>query len=463
MKLKFLVLFTQLMILLIPLTGCTRQYNNVSWAEQRPLGSDFAIYHASEEMPEIPSETSEFEEPAGTITLHHSLTLALSNNPEFAVSAWEVRAAEAGAHQAALLPNPELEVEVEEFGGKGETEGFDSAVTSIHLNQKFEIGGKRGRRFEMAGLEAEIAGWEFENKRLDVHTETVKRFVELLAAQEQLSLAESALTLAGNVHRAVSERVSSGKDSPVDQIKSKTELASAGLAVDMTRRSLEKKRQSLAAMWGSQKPAFDKADGSLMKVSEKLPSLDQMLLNLSWNPEIAQWASKLKLAEASLNYEKSGRYPDIDLGAGIAHSNAEGEQTYVAGIGFEIPIFNRNQGTIQEARAQIEKVKYEKNAATVALHSAMAEVYQDLISTQHAVITINHEILPAAQETFSAVEEGYRMGRFSYLEVLDAQRTLYETKNTLTEAQVEYLMAVAETERLTGKSMDELMENVENK
>ena len=135
-------------------------------------------------------------QPAGALTLQQALAAGLMHSPELASFSWDVRAAEARELQAGLLPNPELSTEVENFGGNNEMQGFKSAETTVQISQLFETGGKRGYRKRTAELEKNLAGWEYEIKRLDVFEKISTSFWEVLAAQEREAIAESLFKLA---------------------------------------------------------------------------------------------------------------------------------------------------------------------------------------------------------------------------------------------------------------------------
>ena len=86
-----------------------------------------------------------------------------------------MRAREAEGLQAGRLSNPELEVEIENFGGSGEADGFSASETTLALSQLIELGGKRLKRQRIAGHQAELAGWEYELTRVFEPFYTTKR------------------------------------------------------------------------------------------------------------------------------------------------------------------------------------------------------------------------------------------------------------------------------------------------
>ena len=435
----------------LALAGCTGP-RGTQMPVPRPLGRDIQSFHASSDDMENSVSAEAVEHPE-TITLHQALALALMKNPELAVYSWHIRAAEARILQAGMLPNPEMAIEVEEFGGSGESQGFDAARMSIVLSQVIELGGKRASRRNTATLETALAAWEYEIKRLDILTETTQRFIDVLESQQTLALAESELAVANNVHHAVSERVKAGKDSPLESIKSTSELASSKLSVIQTTRNLAENRHLLAAMWGSKRAVFDKAAGSWPEMPGEIPHYENIEQRLHQNPTIEHALMELRLAEAGLAAEKTARIPDLELATGVERSEEEDGQTFIAGMGVQMPVFDRNKGRIKEARAAVEKARQNKRATEIALHAELRAAYETLAAAKHATLILSNEVLPAAQEAFSAAEEGYRAGKFSYLDVLDAQRTLFEAKSTSLEIRAEYHKSLAKLERLTGENL----------
>ena len=128
-------------IVLLFLVGCAAHKTDGVRPDPRPLGKDIATYHP----PYKPSKDAvvsppQLEEPSGVISLRQALSLALMHNPELAAFSLEVRAGDAKALQASLFPNPELEAEVEDFGGTRERSKFDGAETQPSGKVSLSIG-----------------------------------------------------------------------------------------------------------------------------------------------------------------------------------------------------------------------------------------------------------------------------------------------------------------------------------
>ncbi|MHC4623766.1 MAG: TolC family protein, partial [Planctomycetota bacterium] len=117
-------------ISLVVLSGCTDYGADDAWPAGQPLGQEFQTYKPPSEAPLAIADSPAVAEPNGVLTLRQALALALMYNPELRAFSWEVRGAEARQLQAGLLPNPKLELEVEEVGGPGGRSGFDGAETT---------------------------------------------------------------------------------------------------------------------------------------------------------------------------------------------------------------------------------------------------------------------------------------------------------------------------------------------
>ncbi|MFA6174364.1 MAG: TolC family protein [Kiritimatiellales bacterium] len=392
-------------------------------------------------------------EEAGVLELRHVLELALMNSPSLTASSHGVKAAEGNARQAGALPNPRLELEASEFGGSGSRTGYGAAETSVQLSQLVEMGGKRGKRQRAAQAEARLTGWEYEADRLEVLAQTKKAFVDVLLAQERLTLADSLLAVAEDVRKAAAHRVSAGKVAPLEETKAGVELAAARMARDRAKRELDTARKRLAASWGGTMPMFTEAAGDLSVVAD-IPSMEQLYAQLDNTPEIARGHDVLASGRESLALAKAGRIPDIEVSAGISRFEDDGSTAGIVGLSIPLPLFDRNAGGIFAAKHQALRAEYEQRAISLGVKTDLAEAYNRLETARAEALTIKSELLPGAQQAFDTAQIGYRAGKYGYLEVLDTQRTLSEAKIGYLEVLADYHKAAADVERLTGTQLN---------
>lgn len=452
------------------ITGCAATVQRVALPSPRPLGAEFASVgrDARDAQPARESRvvdgsasksrtlsgrgTHPTNEGTGPLTLRQALALASMRNPELTAFSHEVRAAEARVRQARLLPNPDLEIGVGEIDR--ERTGFDSAETEITVGQRIEIGGKRCRRAQMARAESELAGWDYEAKRLDVISTTAHRFSAVVVAQRRVELSAAAVELADKTAQAVRERVKAGKEPPMQAAKANVEVEMARMTVLTANSVLRAARAKLVAMWGSDKALFQTAEGDLDRILDAVPSLQDLQACLANTPELARWEAELRLREAAVAAEKTARLPDVEVAIGVVRVQEEGTDSIAFGVGVPLPLFDRNQGNIAVAKQEWQKAKAERRAARTALTSELAETHAALTSAHGRLLTLRSKVVPAVAQAFEAAHEGYRQGKFGFLDMLDAQRGLFEAKGALLDALADYHAALTDIERLTATSIE---------
>jgi cobalt-zinc-cadmium efflux system outer membrane protein len=438
--------------LLLVLSSCTTLPVTTTWPEPRPLGNDLPVSRPPLQPSGMASGMPRSEEPTGVLVLRQALALALLYNPELAAFSWEVRAGEARTLQAGLLPNPELELEIENVAGSKDLRGFDGAELTLRLSQLIELGGKRVKRVQVAALERDLAAWDYETKRVDVLTQVTQAFVEVLGAQERVAVQEELVRLAEQVLRTVAERVRAGKVSPVEETRASVAVANSRIPLEQARRELEAARQRLVATWGSTTPAFERAEGSLDTLAA-LPPLAQLMQRVAQNPDLARWVTEMERRQATLALEEARRVPDLTVGGGVRHLQETDANALVMRLAFPLPLFNRNQGGVLEAQYQLAKGAEARRAAAIRVQAGLGEKYAMLAAAFNEATVLHDAVLPGAQRAFDASNEGYRQGKFSFLEVLDAQRTLFEARERYITALAAYHKTVADIERLIGEPL----------
>jgi outer membrane protein, heavy metal efflux system len=448
-----LYLIPPLMVVFICLTSCANPYEGGLGPEPRPLGHNIPAFEASEGPPAVPSPGPQPQEPAGVLVLRQALALALLRNPELASTAWEVRAGEARTLQAGLLPNPEVGVEVENFAGSGEFKGFDAAETTIALGQLIELGGKRLKRVRVAALERDLGAWDYEAMRLDVFTATTKAFVEVLSAQAQLALNEELVRLAEQVLSSVAARVQAGQVSPVEETRARVALSTSRIALERAGRALVAARESLVATWGSTAPAFERVGGALEPI-RPLPAAEHLVRRIDQNPDIARWVAEMAQRQATVALEEARRIPNVTGAGGLRYHSRTSDTALIMQLTLPIPVFDRHQGALLAARYQLARAGEERRSAEVRVLTELAATYTELSSAYAEATTLQNDVLPGAQSAFEAFSEGYRQGKFGFLDVLDAQRTLFEARGQYLEALTAYHRAVADMERLIGEPLE---------
>ena len=393
--------------------------------------------------------------PARDLTLAGALALALERNPELATSNWDIRSAEARTLQASLRPNPEIVFQSENIGGSA---GSAPTEQTLQLSQLIELGGKRPARIREAHAGVQLAQWDYQMKRIEVLKDTAQSFIEVLALQRRLILAEEVEKIAKDTILLAEQRVEVGKASVVETARAQVTVAAADIGLEQARHDLLAAKGRLAAQWGAKQADFAQVIGDLDRMPA-MPSLATLRGRLNKNPQLARWASEREKRAATLASQRAQGRPDINLFAGPRLEGDGNGGSAVLGFGLPLPLFNRNQGNIAAAQVDLSKVEEEQRAAEARAFAALNNAYQQAQAAAREVSILRGEVVPRAQEAMGLLGEGYATGRFSQFEVFDGRRTLNEARAQQIRALADYHKAVAEIEALTARPLQLTAQN----
>lgn len=436
--------------------------------DARPLGDSLSAYDAPRDGPTGPTGGPDAglrrppewsDAPGDTLTLQESLALALANNPRLQSFSWEVRAREAQALQAGLWLNPVLGTETEDLSTEGPIGDFIDSEQMVQVSQPIELWGRPGKRRDIAEEQRDLAGWDYEAARLDVVSQTTRAFVGLVTARERVHLAHELVRLSEEVFQTVSRQVETGEVSPVERERARVPLSQARIRLRRAKEARAVARKALSGQWGrSDTTAFTEVQGAFGPVNP-VPSLDSVKDAVGRNPVLARQQDEIDQAKAMLSLEKSDRFPVPSVTAGwqrFGGRTGSNRTSLKAGISLPLPLYDRNQGAVQRARYRLRKARRQREAARVRLDTTLAKAYRSLVSAQNEAQTIAEETLPASRSVFESVRQGYRQGKFDYLEVLDAQRTLFDVWRQRIRALRRYYRARIQVERLIATPLEEL-------
>jgi cobalt-zinc-cadmium efflux system outer membrane protein len=392
-----------------------------------------------------------FPDPTGPVSLREALAAALQRNPDLAAFDAEIHAADARVLQARLWPNPEIAGDVENIGGNGDFVGVEAAETTLQFSQLIELGGKRPARTRIAAARRELVLWNYEEKRVDVLTRTVQRFVDVLVSQQLVELLQQTVKLAEDFIPESKKRVDAGKASPAETTRGELTVSSARIELEQARRELSAARDQLAAMWGERGARFSKVEGNLDHTEPAPAGADALAQQLKSNRRLARYSSEIKQRQAEIALERAHAIPDITLSGGYRRFSQTEDNAAVIGFSIPLPLFDHNQGNIREAQARLEKTQRLQEATTVSVDTELRQAYQTLLASRGEIATLQEKILPAAQEAYNTINEGYSAGRFTFLDLLEARRTLVASRIQLLNAKGLYHHTAAEIEGLTAR------------
>lgn len=375
--------------------------------------------------------------PATTLglTLAEAEQRAISQNPALTASEAAADAADGEARQAGLLANPEVSFSRVNMGNDRLT-GLDGPATTLQLSQKLELTGQRGARRDSAQGEAEAARNRLRRERELLLAEVRSAWVEVLAAQQRVAFADELGQVTTNTREAVAAQVKAGKVSPIELMRVEVAAAALQRRAQTARLSLGAARQRLASLQGLASPDFGALPDSLPE-THPLPSENEVRQRARSNPWIQEVEARTKASEASLRAAKANRFPGITVSLGQTQFEDAGESAWQMGVSVPLPLFDRNQGATQAAAARVREARAQAAAAGQGLQAELEVLYPQVHTLEQQLTTFRQSVLPASEDAFSAVNKGYRFGKFGLLDVLDAQRALIDTRfdylDTLTE------------------------------
>ncbi|MGY2327841.1 TolC family protein [Pseudomonas sp. SDT2931_S440] len=379
---------------------------------------------------------------AQTLTLESALQTAFANNPDMAAAQWEIDIAQGGRQQAGLIPNPVASWDAEDTRR-------NSRTTTVKLSQTLELGGKRGARIDVATRAQEAAALTLEQRRNGLRAEVIDGYYGALRAQERLDLAQRSLALAERGLVVANGRVTAGKTSPVEATRAQVQLSEIRLEFNRAQMGLTDAYRRLAASTGAASTDFQ-AVATQAQAAPALPSPAQLLGRLEQTAELRLAELQIVQGEAALGLEKAQRIPDLDVSIGSQYDASVRERVNVVGVSMPITLFNRNQGNVLAASRRADQARDLRNAAELRLRTETRQALDLWQTANTEVRSFNQQILPAAQSAVDSATRGFEMGKFNFLDVLDAQRTLIAARTQYLAATAQATEAWVRIERIYG-------------
>ena len=382
---------------------------------------------------------------AEPLSLAKAIELALEGNPEVAAAKRQWEATEGQVLQGRSRPNPELAYSLEDTRSKTRTQSWQ-------LNLPVELGGKRAARTKAAEKTREQAQAQLAELQATVRANVAAAYFDVLTAQERLVLARDSAALAKSSTDTVSKRVAAGKVSPVEE--SKARVAEAGVRVELAQAASEQRNalSRLFALLGRIDAPYTVLEGKAENLPS-VPSLADLQPLISSAPGVVLARIEVDRRKALTALEQSKRVPDVTVSVGMQRSNETQRNVLLFGVSVPLPVFDRNQGNLLEALKLEDKARDELQAASVRLHSEVAQGQERLSTITAEVQSLKQDVLPGAKSAYDAATIGFENGKFNFLEVLDAQRTYFTAKSQYLKALGEAHRAAADIDRLLGASM----------
>jgi len=372
---------------------------------------------------------------------------AQATAPRLAESQANIRAAEGLALQAGLRPNPSAGLEFENVGIKEKDSGFAEFQATLSIGQPIELGGKRAARVAAgrAGVDAATA----RNRRtvIDYGYELALAYAAAEAAQARVALIEEAVAAAQEDARAARALVDAGREADLRSVQAEAAATTAQADLETARADAQAAFAELSSLAGVSTPYTG--------VAESLLPLTANLLVAPGEPPVASPAVLAAEAEREaalrrIEVERTRAVPDVTPSVGVRRLNGHNETVFVAGVSVTLRLFERNQGNIAAATAELEGASARLNAARLEALSGWRSAVA-LARAADARLSASGQAERASEEASRLARVGYEAGRTPLVELLLARRNLTLAQAAVLDAQLARIRAEAQLARLSAR------------
>lgn len=391
------------------------------------------------------------------LDLPRAVEYALANNGDLQALRAEKEVALADLERAALFPNPTLELSAD-TGALTGSSGEDTA--SLGLSQEFPTGGKRAKRQAVAEREMEEVLQQIADRERLLALEVKSTFAELMLAQKRRELAMRAMELNGKLLEITQERLAAGDIPELEVNLARVEVArSKGRKIE-AERGLDPLLARLRTLIGL--PAGDDVslDGSPERHPLAIPPAELTRLALENRPDLKALRAARAGRDAAVALAEAERIPNVTLGVGYTHERSvdatglgeEKTRDNLVGIKLSIPIplFDRNQAGIREARARAQGAGHRLEFARASVAREVEGDYARLAAADKALDLYAGSIIPQLEENLKLVREAYQLGETGILPVIEEQKKYIEVHDSYLTALAERQTALARLEASVG-------------
>jgi len=381
---------------------------------------------------------------AAPVTLAAALERAQAQSPLITAAQAALAAEQGRARQAGFAPNPEASLQSENIGGSGPYDGFSSAETTLAIGQKLELGGKRRTRAAAARAQVEAAELRLIITRADLAQEVRTRYAEALYADARVTLTIEAADRAQSLASIAATLVDAGREPPLRGLRARTASDEAATAVLTAQAEAAAARRALTTLWSDPEPTIELVEPALQDqpsaTVDPTATLDVRLAD-----------AEREVADATIDRERAAGKPDLTIQAGVRRFEQTGDQALIVGFTAPIPIRDRNQGNVAAARADATAAEARQRLALARAVRAVRDAQAALAAANARLQVLQARTVPQAEEAVRLSRDGFQAGKFSLLDVLDAEGALSASRNDLIAARLERAKALAALERAAAQ------------
>jgi len=353
------------------------------------------------------------------------IDMTVERNPRLAQVTWVVEAVRGQALQAGLYPNPYVGITGNELGDKT---GPGGIWTTPMVSQEIVTANKLGLSKAAVLREVDQASLGVINERYRLFTDVRQNFFELIVLQRRVEVYSELVGLAEKSVDNAARLLKAKEVSNLDLVQLEFDLERYRADLDATKKMLPAAYRQLVASVGVQDLPYTNVMGDL---ETPIPNYDLEVLRvyiLGIHPEVRSAQIGVERAQIVLRRAEVEPIPNLFLNSGYTRQNQNKSSDWDVGVGLPVPLWNRNQGNIRAAKAQVDIAFNEVVRVENELVNRLAAAYSAYASSRKLAERYKSDILPKAEESYRLSMKAYQGGQFEYLRVLQAQRAVAEAR-----------------------------------
>jgi cobalt-zinc-cadmium efflux system outer membrane protein len=394
--------------------------------------------------------------------------MALAQNADLLAARQEIAAAQGLLVQSGLRPNPTLELSASEgsiLNSPGEHE------FSVGYSHVFELGEKRQRRVNAGRLRVDLSQLDALNRERLLRAEVKNKFADALAGIAGLEAAERLLELNRQSLRIAVARAEKGEGAALEQALVQVEVSRMDSDRVLFADRIERALLGLATLAGIDAEELIRIQGSLAVPEPALSEAEARARAMEVRPDLRAARMEMELGEAELQLARSQAVPDLVASGRYTHATShfsqfglagpggpvvplrDSDNLFAAGISFQLPSSNRNQGNIQAALARRRAAQLRSRFLEGATAREVEAAYNRYTAAREAVRIFDLQVLKQAEDNLRVLRSAYELGELRLLDVIAEQRRLVETRKAYTDVLSESYRALVELERTVGEPL----------
>ncbi len=393
----------------------------------KPMALKPAEFLPSTDLPPLDTKQTQFEPteveiiPTSSLSLSDLESLAFEHNPTLAAAKARLTVTRGQQIQAGLYPNPMIGYQGMEMGIRG-TAGQQGGF----IGQRFITGGKIKLDQAAAGKQVTATHFEFHAQELRVLSDVRIRFYDAVTLQQRVKLTNELVRIGDELVRATEQLLTGRQATQNDLLLAEIQVDESRILFDNSTNEELQAWRRLAAVIGLPGMQPTALTGQLETAPQQLDWDTCYATVMDNNPVLNAARIRVDRARILVQRAKKEPIPDIDVMVFHRHHNVTNENVTTVQAGFPLPIFNRNQGNIRSAEAQLRVASKNRERIELGLQDQLAVAYRRYTNALQQMERYRGRMIPRAKKSLKLVTDGYEKGQVQYLTLLTAQRTYWQ-------------------------------------